>query len=98
MEWYRERRGPGRRPRDEPRCKWLDEPAQANPLPDQEDVIPGGEGDSLSVHDVDDAQLGMGIKVEMEHTDDMGKAVEIALDHLAEDPEYYTKLERVHED
>ena len=34
----------------------------------------------------------MGIKVEMEHTDDPKKAEKIALDHLAENPFYYTAL------
>jgi len=34
----------------------------------------------------------MGIKVELEHTDDLDKAKKIALDHLAENPFYYTAL------
>jgi hypothetical protein len=34
----------------------------------------------------------MGIRVEMEHTDDLNKAKKIALDHLAENPFYYTAL------
>ena len=42
--------------------------------------------------DVDPKELSMGIKVEMEHTDDKAKAKIIALQHLAEDPKYYTKL------
>jgi len=37
-------------------------------------------------------ELRMGIKVEMEHTDDPKKAEKIALDHLAENPFYYTAL------
>ena len=37
-------------------------------------------------------ELRMGIKVEMEHTDDPEKAKKIALDHLAENPFYYTQL------
>jgi hypothetical protein len=40
-------------------------------------------------------QLEMGIKVEMEHTDDEKTAKEIAMDHLWEDPTYYTKLKRM---
>jgi hypothetical protein len=40
-------------------------------------------------------QLEMGLKVEMEHTEDMGVAKKIALDHLAEDPHYYTKLAKM---
>lgn len=42
--------------------------------------------------DVDPKELQKGIEVEMEHTDDPVKAEQIALDHLAEDPQYYTKL------
>jgi len=42
-------------------------------------------------------QLVKGIKVEMEHSDDMKIAKEIAMDHLAEDPNYYTKLKRIEE-
>ena len=37
-------------------------------------------------------ELSMGIKVEMEHTKDAEKAKKIALDHLAENPFYYTQL------
>src|SRR6056300_741379 len=42
--------------------------------------------------EVDSKELEMGIEVEMEHTDDPAKAKVIALQHLAEDPKYYTKL------
>lgn len=46
---------------------------------------------------VDDIQreLSKGVRVEMEHTSKDAVAREIALDHLAEDPRYYTKLEKV---
>lgn len=37
-------------------------------------------------------ELEMGIKVETEHTQDFDIATKIALDHLNEDPHYYTKL------
>tara|TARA_R110000850_G_scaffold255716_1_gene381592 strand:+ start:571 stop:1674 length:1104 start_codon:yes stop_codon:yes gene_type:complete len=47
-------------------------------------------------HDVDlsmiQQQLKKGVKVEMEHTPDKYTAMEIALDHLAEMPDYYSKL------
>lgn len=43
---------------------------------------------------VDPHQLAMGIEVETEHTDDSDAAEKIARDHLAEDPEYYTKLKK----
>jgi GH24 family phage-related lysozyme (muramidase) len=41
---------------------------------------------------VDPKELEMGIEVEMEHTRNPGEAKIIALQHLAEDPKYYTKL------
>jgi hypothetical protein len=40
-------------------------------------------------------QLEMGMKVEMEHTNSKDKAKEIAMDHLWEDPSYYTKLKKI---
>lgn len=40
-------------------------------------------------------QFKMGTKVEMEHTDDIRKAGEIARDHLVEDPKYYSKLDKI---
>jgi hypothetical protein len=39
-------------------------------------------------------QLNAGIREEMEHTGDRKIAKHIALDHLTEDPHYYTKLKR----
>lgn len=40
-------------------------------------------------------QLAMGIKVEMEHTTDKEVAEKIARDHLAEFPDYYTRLDKM---
>jgi hypothetical protein len=40
-------------------------------------------------------ELSIGIKVEMEHTNDKAKAREIAMDHLYELPDYYTRLEKM---
>jgi hypothetical protein len=54
----------------------------------------GGVGDSTDEHTVNPVQLSLGIQVEMEHTNNPDIAREIALDHLKEDPEYYTKLIR----
>lgn len=39
-------------------------------------------------------QLKTGISVEKEHTKDHRVAMEIALDHLSENPNYYKKLKR----
>lgn len=54
--------------------------------------LPGGEGTDHDPADFDQSQLMMGIHVELEHTDDIVTAMEIAMDHLSEDPMYYTKL------
>jgi 2'-5' RNA ligase len=67
-------------------------------LHERRDQIPGGRGDKLDERDVDPEQLRMGIEVELEHTKEREIAKEIALDHLKEDPEYYTKLKKVHKD
>lgn len=41
---------------------------------------------------VDQNELEMGVKVEMEHTTDEATAKTIAMHHLAEDPKYYTHM------
>ena len=71
----------------------------------ENEKIPGGLSSGKSLEDlakkhnvnVDDLfeQLRKGIKVEMEHTSEMIVALEIAMDHLAEDPTYYDKLKKV---
>jgi len=70
----------------------------APPAAADEQIIPGGLGADLKPDDVDQKQLEMGIKVELEHTGNKDMAQEIALDHLAEDPKYYTNLKKVHQD
>lgn len=57
--------------------------------------LSGGLGDSAAAGDLSFAQVEMGLKVEMEHTDDLNIALEIVIDHLIEDPEYYTKLSKI---
>ena len=39
-------------------------------------------------------QVEIGLPIEMEHTDDKDKAREIVMDHLWENPSYYTKLKK----
>lgn len=46
----------------------------------------------LTALEVDPHELRMGMRVEKEHTPDLDKRMKIALDHLSEDPFYYTKL------
>lgn len=45
--------------------------------------------------DFDASAVEDGIEVEMEHTDDPAIAKNIAMDHLAEDPDYYVKLRKM---
>lgn len=40
-------------------------------------------------------QLEMGIETEKEHTSNSDVAKEIALDHLGEKPDYYTRLKKM---
>lgn len=40
-------------------------------------------------------ELDKGIKIEMEHTKDKKRAKEIAMDHLWEHPNYYTRLKKI---
>jgi hypothetical protein len=62
------------------------------------DRIKGGSADLKSPSDFDLKSLIKGAIVELEHTSDLNIAVEIAMDHLIEDPQYYDKLEEVHEE
>jgi len=43
----------------------------------------------------DPKQLEMGVKVEMEHTKNKEVALCIALDHIIEFPDYYTRLHKM---
>jgi hypothetical protein len=60
-------------------------------------VLGTGEAKKKKVteKDVDKKELEMGIKVEMEHTKNKAIAKRIALDHLAELPDYYTRLTKM---
>jgi hypothetical protein len=76
----------------------------------EKEKIVGGKADGKTLQDIAahhgdkttyeklEKQLAMGRKVEKEHAKDRDKAREIALDHLWEDPEYYTKLATIHKD
>jgi ADP-ribose pyrophosphatase YjhB (NUDIX family) len=54
--------------------------------------LPGGLAAKKHPADFDAVKLWMGTQVEMEHTNNWSLAREIAMDHLVEDPQYYTKL------
>jgi phosphopantetheine adenylyltransferase len=47
---------------------------------------------TVDVEDVDQEELKKGIEIEKEHTSDIETATRIALNHLSEDPKYYSKL------
>jgi hypothetical protein len=47
----------------------------------------------MAIEDFDREQLAIGLQHELEHTRD--RNVALIIDHLAEDPEYYRKLEEV---
>jgi len=67
--------------------------------------VKGGKADDMSVKDIAkifdvhsskiERELRMGKKVEHEHTNDTSKATEIAMDHLSEIPDYYTRLAKM---
>ena len=74
----------------------------------ESDRIPGGKSSGMTLEDIAKKhkpkgdlkdmmgslkkELEIGIEVEKEHTDSLEKAKEIAMDHLSENPNYYTKL------
>ena len=62
------------------------------------DKIQGGLADDDQPDEFDVDQLLMGLEVELEHTDDPMVALEIAMDHLAEIPDYYARLKSMEAD
>ena len=64
----------------------LDEPLE------EDEQLNEGKGKELHPNLIHPGELRMGIRVEMEHTDDIDVAKKIALDHIAENPYYYTAL------
>jgi hypothetical protein len=71
----------------------------------EQEELEGGIGDNMTLsklakkHGVSlwelTSQFDMGVEVEREHTNDLKKAIEIAMDHLTEDPKYYQKLNSI---
>lgn len=58
------------------------------------EALVGGRAAGMRPEDFDPVELRRGTEHELEHTGDERVAQEIAMDHLAEDPLYYRKLER----
>jgi hypothetical protein len=73
-----------------------------------EKEIKGGKADKISLNGISkkfkveisklEKELTKGIKVELEHTKDKTIAKDIAMDHLSEIPDYYTRLEKLEKD
>jgi len=65
---------------------------------EQEEVIDFvGKHNDVPDNEFDPAELAMGIEVEKEHTDNPETSKAIAKDHLAELPDYYTRLKQMEE-
>jgi len=54
--------------------------------------IPIGKHNHVPDSEFDPAELALGIKIELEHTDNLVYATAIAKDHLSEIRDYYTRL------
>jgi hypothetical protein len=61
------------------------------------DKLKGGLADKKQPRDFNQKELKRGRKVEHEHTTDNDIAMEIAMDHLSEDTQYYRKLKKMEE-
>jgi hypothetical protein len=57
-------------------------------------IDPKGYYFNQQLLDILKRELAKGVQVEMEHTTDIKIAKEIAMDHMFEDPKYYTKMEK----
>lgn len=60
-----------------------------------QNLLQVGRHKDIPDEEFDAEELNMGIEVEREHTDDPELAKEIAKDHLAELPNYYTRLKKM---
>lgn len=85
--------------------KLFSKPTNYNYISLDEQKIRGGKADKLSLEDIAKKfdievsklkrELNMGVKVEMEHTKNRATAKDIAMDHLSEIPDYYTRLDKM---
>ncbi len=57
-----------------------------------------GKHKEVPVTKFDSEQIKMGLEVEKEHTDSPAIAQQIAKDHLAEIPDYYTRLKKMEDE
>lgn len=56
-----------------------------------EEIIKGEKEIGITSKDVDPKEFLVGIEVEKEHSDDLAVAKTIALQHLSENPKYYSE-------
>jgi len=69
-------------------------------------VVKGGRGDHLTIKELIEKnptvnilnEIEMGIQVEYEHTKDYWTSLDIAIDHLEEIPDYYTRLKKMEDE
>jgi len=59
------------------------------------DLLHGGLADKRPDSDFSAEEIRKGVKIEFEHVNDRKRAKEIAKDHLAEIPDYYTRLAKM---
>ncbi len=62
------------------------------------EMVGKSKEEGVSRKDVSPSELKSGIEVEKEHTKDDKMAERIALDHLAEIPDYYTRLKKMEDE
>jgi hypothetical protein len=55
-------------------------------------LMTGGASEGKTPAGVNPVELSRGIRTELEHTSDIAVCIKIALDHLTDDKEYYSKL------
>ena len=60
-----------------------------------QDKLPGGLADDKHPAEFPEEKLNQGVRVELEHVDDPNLALEIAMDHLVENINYYDKLKTI---
>lgn len=70
----------------------------ARPGVEKGEALIGGRADGMKPEDFDQEALAEATAHEREHTSDEKTAREIAMDHLAEDPNYYRKLAKMEGD
>ena len=86
----------------------FDDDAKYEPEDEKFKVLEGGRADEATVEEIAEKhgvsveeiakQLEMGREIEKEHTTDPDIAERIAMDHLAEIPDYYTRLKKMEEE